>query len=45
MEKDEKWRELAVETIRNLSGLVEQAEALLRKAEKQLSELDTDRDD
>jgi hypothetical protein len=36
---DEAWRELAVETIRNLSRLVEDAEALLRKAEQQLRDL------
>lgn len=36
----EAWRELATETIRNLSRLVEDAEALLRKAERQLRELD-----
>jgi cob(I)alamin adenosyltransferase len=39
------WRELAIETIRNLSALVEQAEALLRRAERQLAELDTEPDD
>jgi len=34
------WRELAVEMIRNLSRLVEDAEALLRRAEQQLRDLD-----
>jgi hypothetical protein len=41
MEKENKWRELTVETIRNLSRLVEDAEALLRKAEQQLREFDS----
>jgi Tfp pilus assembly protein PilX len=39
-EEAEAWRELAVETIRNLSRLVEDAEALLRKAEQQLRDLE-----
>jgi Tfp pilus assembly protein PilX len=34
------WRELAVEAVRNLSRLVEDAEALLRRAEQQLRDLD-----
>ena len=40
----EVWRELAVETIRNLSRLVEDAEALLHKAEEQLRNLDRSSD-
>jgi len=43
--KSEEWRELAVETIRNLTRLIEDAEAILRKAQEQLNRLDADRDD
>jgi hypothetical protein len=39
------WRELAVETIRNLGSLVEQAESLLRRARERLDELDAERND
>jgi hypothetical protein len=38
----EAWRELATETIRNLGRLIEDAEALLRKAEQQLQKLESD---
>jgi len=37
---DAEWRELAVETVRNLSSLLEEAEALLRRAQKIVRELE-----
>ena len=42
-ENAEAWRELAIETIRNLSALIETAEALLKRAQKQLDDLDAER--
>ena len=38
-EEREAWKELAVETVRNLAALVEQAELLLRRAEEQVAVL------
>ena len=39
------WRELAIETIRNLSSLVEEAQSTLRRAQQRLDELNSSLDD
>jgi hypothetical protein len=45
-EKDKnEWRELAIETIRNLDRVIEDMEAVRRRARERLEELDIDRDD
>lgn len=41
-EKDDCWRDLARETVRNLSRLVEDAQAVLRQAEDRLQRLEDD---
>lgn len=41
----EAWRELAIETIRNLGSAVEQAESALRRARERWKELEMERED
>jgi hypothetical protein len=40
----QQWRDLAVQTVRNLAALVEQAESLLRQAQEKLEQLEAKRD-
>ena len=42
--KADAWRELAIETIRNLSSLVEEAKSKLARAERRLRELEARED-
>jgi hypothetical protein len=39
---EKEWRELAVETVRNLSALAEEAQRVLRRAEEQLRKLESE---
>jgi hypothetical protein len=39
------WRELAIQAVTNLSRIVEEAEAMLRKAQERLRQLNDDYND